>query len=142
MSNTIIEQDHLEFPRGVGKLKAEVAVQEAGLTDLEQQNLRSSVLVQKLGCFFGVGPAGKLEWARFKLDFKQEELDQFRVEEKPEVTAVRYASSIGRIGETTRQKMERMITENPAELEPHIRRVYKLLIEAGNEVSGKTARAI
>jgi hypothetical protein len=125
MPNAIIERDYIWFHHGVEKLKAQVVVLEADLADLEQQNLGSSRLVQKLGHFFGFGAAGKLEWARFKLNFKQEELEQFRVQEMPEVTATH------RTGETTRQKMARMIAENPAELEPHIRRVYQSLIDAG-----------
>jgi uncharacterized protein YneF (UPF0154 family) len=32
--------------------------------------------------------------------------------------------------ETARQKMERMIIENPPALEPHIRRIYQIMIEA------------
>jgi hypothetical protein len=125
MPNAIIERDHLWFHHGVEKLKAEVVVLEDGLADMEQQNLRSSPLVQKLGHLFGFGVAGKLEWARFKLNFKQEELAQFRVQEMSEVMAT------GPAGETTRQKMARMIAENPPELEPELRRVYQSMIDAG-----------
>ena len=125
MPNAIIERDHLWFHRGVENLKAEVVVLEDGLADLEQQNLRSFPLVRKLGHLFGFGVAGKLEWARFKLNFKQEELARFRGQEMSEVMAT------GPAGETTRQKMARMIAENPAELEPHLRRVYQSMIDAG-----------
>jgi len=125
MPSAIIERDHHWFHHGVEKLKAEVAVLEARLAELEQQNLRSFIVVQQMGRFFGFGAAGKLEWARFKLHFKQEELDHFRIQELPEAMAT------GRVAETTRQKMARMIVENPAELEPYIRRVYQSLIDAG-----------
>ena len=125
MPETIIEQDPLWFYLGVERRKAEVAKLEADLANLENQNLRHSTPVQKLSRFFGIGAAGKLEWARFKLNFKQEELDQFRFQEMPEVKTTHP------VGETTRQKMQRMITENPVELEPHIRHVYQPLIDAG-----------
>ena len=123
MPNAIPEQDHLRFHRGVEKLKAEVALFEAAFTDLEQQSFRSSPLMRKLGRYCGFGAAGRLEWARFKLNFKQEQLDQFKAQPRMAETTAR--------PETARQKMERMIAENPAELEPHIRRAYQPLIEAG-----------
>jgi hypothetical protein len=91
MSGARFEQDPLWFERGVEDLKAEVAVLEAQLAELEQKNLRSPVLLQKLGEYLGFGAAGKLGWARFKLNFKQEQLD--RLEAQPEtlkVTAKRY----------------------------------------------------
>lgn len=124
MSNAISEQDRMWFHRGVEKLKAEVAMFEAALTDLEQQSFRSSPLMRKLGRYCGFGAAGKLEWARFKLNFKQEQLDQFKAQSGMAETTERR--------ETARQKMERMIAENPAELEPHIRRAYQPLLEAQN----------
>jgi hypothetical protein len=54
------DQDPLWFQRVVENLKEEVAVMEAQLADLEQKNLRSPVLHQKLGEYFGFGAAGKL----------------------------------------------------------------------------------
>jgi hypothetical protein len=139
MPSTKFEQDPLWFQSGVENLKEEVVVLEAQLAELEQKNLRSPALLQKLGEFFGFGAAGKLDWARFKLNFKQEQLDRF--EAQPEMLKVtvkhyetaaepRCAPPASRARETARQKMERMITENPAPLEPHIRRVYQSLIEA------------
>ena len=76
MPDTKIEQDPLLFDRRAGELKAEVAVLKAQLTLLEQ-TLSSSAIIRKLGEYFGFGAAGKLDWARFMLDFKQEELDRF-----------------------------------------------------------------
>ena len=76
MPDTKIEQDPLWFDRRAGELKDEVAVLKAQLTLLEQ-NLSSSATIRKLGEYFGFGAAGKLDWARFMLDFKQEELDRF-----------------------------------------------------------------
>lgn len=122
MPDAIPEQDRLRFHRGVEKLKAEVAMFEAAFTDLEQQSFRSSPLMRKLGRYCGFGAAGKLEWAAFKLNFKQEQLDQFKAGSEIAETTERR--------ETARQKMERMIAENPAELEPHIRRAYQPLLEA------------
>jgi hypothetical protein len=86
MLSAKFEQVPLWFQRGVENLKEEVAVLEARLAELEQKNLRSSVLLRKLGEFFGFGAAGKLDWARFKLNFKREQLDQF--EAHPEMLKV------------------------------------------------------
>jgi hypothetical protein len=47
MSGARFEQDPLWFERGVEDLKAEVAVLEAQLAELEQKNLRYPVLLQK-----------------------------------------------------------------------------------------------
>ena len=77
MSGARFDQDPLWFWRGIENLKEEVAVLEAQLADLEQKNLRSPVLLQKLGEDFGFGAAGKLGWPRFKLNFEQEQLDRF-----------------------------------------------------------------
>jgi hypothetical protein len=86
MPSAKFEQDTLWFQRGVENLKGEVAVLEAQLAELEQKNLRSHILLQKLGEYFGFGAAGKLGWARFKLNFKREQLDRF--EAQPEVLKV------------------------------------------------------
>ena len=77
MPRAKFEQDPLWFQRRVENLKEEVAVLETQLAELEQKNLRSPVLLQKLGEGFGFGAAGKLGWARFELNFKQEQLDRF-----------------------------------------------------------------
>lgn len=47
------------------------------LASLEQQYKRSSALKNSLGRAFGFGPAGKLEWVRFKLRYKQGQLAEF-----------------------------------------------------------------
>lgn len=60
------------------ELQREVALFSTQLSALEQQHARSSTLSKLLGRAFGFGPAGKLEGARFKLDFKQEQLAQFK----------------------------------------------------------------
>jgi hypothetical protein len=86
MPDEKIEQDPLWFHRRAAELKEEVGVLKAHLAELEQKNLRSSVIIRKLSEFFGFGAAGKLEWARFKLNFKQEELDRF--EAQPEMLKV------------------------------------------------------
>jgi hypothetical protein len=77
MLSAKFEHDPLWFQHRVENLKEEVAAQEALLAELEQKNLRSPVLLQKLGYFFGFGAAGKLDWARFKLRFKREQLNRF-----------------------------------------------------------------
>jgi hypothetical protein len=86
MSGAKFDQDPLRFRRGVQNLKGEVAVLEAQLAELEQKNLRSPVLLQKLGEYFGFGAAGKLVWARYKLNFKRKQLDRF--EAQPEMLNV------------------------------------------------------
>ena len=86
MRSANFEQDPLRFRRRVENLKEEVAVLEAQLAELEQKNLRSPVLLQKLGEYFGFGAAGKLVWARYKLNFKREQLDRF--EAQPEMLNV------------------------------------------------------
>jgi hypothetical protein len=91
MPSAKFSQDPLRFQRGVENLKEEVAVLEAQLAELEQKNLRSPVLLRKLCEYFGFGTAGKLGWARCKLNFKRDQLD--RLEAQPEtlkVTAKRY----------------------------------------------------
>jgi hypothetical protein len=86
MSGAKFEQDPLGFQRRVENLKEEVAVLEARLAELEQKNLRSPVLLRKLGEYFGFGAAGKLVWARYKLNFKRDQLDSF--EARPETLKV------------------------------------------------------
>ena len=91
MSSAKFEQDPLWFRGGVENLKEEVAVLEAQLAELEHKNHRSPVLLQKLGEFFGFGAAGKLVWARFKLNFKRDQLDRFEAQpETLKVIAKRY----------------------------------------------------
>ncbi len=91
MSGAKFEQDPPWFQRGVENLKEEVAVLEAQLAELEQKNLRSPVLLQKLGAYFGFGAAGKLVWARYKLNFKRDQLVRFEAQpETPKVTVNRY----------------------------------------------------
>jgi hypothetical protein len=135
MYSAISEQDQPWSQREVEKLREDVAVFEARYVALEQQNRRSSPLMQKLGRYFGFGAAGKLDWARFKLNFKQEQLASYETQlASGDVITHRSGTApesqpTAAARETARQKMERMITENPAALEPHIRRVYQPLIE-------------
>jgi hypothetical protein len=67
MRSAKFEQGPLWFRRGVESLRGEVAVLEAQLAELEQKNLRSPVLLQKLGEYFGFGAAGKLDGCSFGL---------------------------------------------------------------------------
>jgi len=59
------------------ELQGHVADFAAQLETLEGEISRSSALSKALGQAFGWGPTGKLERARFKLDYKREELAQF-----------------------------------------------------------------
>jgi hypothetical protein len=92
ITGPIIEQSHSWFCGKTEELQQEVSVLETQLAELEQNNLRSPVLLQKLGEYFGFGAAGKLGWARFKLNFKQEQLDRFeaQLEMLKKVTAKQY----------------------------------------------------
>jgi hypothetical protein len=132
MYKEIIEENPSTTALEVEKLRDEVAVLIGQQATLAQQNLRASTLLQKLGKTYGFGVAGKLEWANFKLKFKQEQLADCEQ---------RYSNTLlpdgppglhlaAPIRETARQKMERMVLENPLELEPHIRRVYQPLMAA------------
>ena len=59
-----------------GELQEEVTNFAAQLAALEQEYARSNALTKALGRAFGFG-AGKLEWARFKLSYKREQLAEF-----------------------------------------------------------------
>ena len=74
MYSAKIEQDHLAVRWEIERFKEDVAALKAQLAGLEQENLRSSVLFQKLSKYFGYGAAGKLDWVRFKLKYKEDEL--------------------------------------------------------------------
>jgi hypothetical protein len=78
MSIAKIEQDRAWVYGEVERLKSEVAVLEAKLADLKQQHAQAPALLQILNNYFGIGAAGKLDWARFKLKLKQEELALFK----------------------------------------------------------------
>ncbi len=139
MPDVKVDQDPLWLQRKIEELKEEVEYLDAQLAKLEQENLRSSALLRKLGAHFGFGAAGKLDWARFKLNFKEKELDRYiaqseilKVVAKNFETAPepRCAPPASHSTETAQQKMERMIAENPPSLEPHIRRLFQSLMDA------------
>lgn len=81
MHSAKIEQDLLEVRQEIERFKEDVTTLKAQLAGLEQENLRSSVLFQKLSKYFGFGAAGKLEWVRFKLKYKQDELQRCEAEQ-------------------------------------------------------------
>jgi hypothetical protein len=76
-----VEQDLLVARQEVERFKEDVAVLQAHLAGLEQENLRAPVFMQKLGRYFGFGAAGKQDWVRFKLNYKQEELERCQIEQ-------------------------------------------------------------
>jgi hypothetical protein len=138
MPDVKIDQDHLWLQRKIEELKEEVEYLDAQLAELEQENLRSSVLIRKLGAHFGFGAAGKIDWARFKLNFKEKELDRYIAQYEmlkvvtknfEPVPEPRSAPPDSNATETAQQKMDRMIAENPQSLEPHIRRLFQSLME-------------
>ena len=113
-------------------LKQEIIKLTTQRTALERENLRASPLRQNLGKQLGFGAAGKLEWVYFKLAYQQEELTRLSPTQERLNGGTPLSEQVAMPqSETTRQKMERMVTENPLDLEPHIRRVYEALIAAG-----------
>ena len=71
------EQDNEWVRQRREELQKEAAVFAAQLAALEQEYARSSALHKMLGRVFGVGAAGKLERARFKVSYKREQLAEF-----------------------------------------------------------------
>jgi hypothetical protein len=130
------ETDQKWFNGEVDRLKSEFVGFEAEYAELLQRRPSASSLFQKLGHYFGFDHAEKLNWALFKLKLKQDQLVSFeaqskKVDERSLSTGTAPAvHPIPPPMETARQKMDRMIAENPPALEPHIRRIYKTLIEA------------
>ncbi len=131
MQRAEIDREQLEFKEQIKGLKDDIAGLTTRRDALEQENHRASLLMQKLGKYVGFGAGGKLEWIKFKLKFKQDQLAGLVMHPEEGRNGVeRLLSMVSPASETTTQKMERMVTENPLELEPHIRRVYQSLIEA------------
>src|SRR5262249_37495733 len=71
------EQDNEWVSQSGEELQKEAGVFAAQLAALEQEYARSSALLKMLGRAFGFGAAGKLERARFKVSYKQEQLAEF-----------------------------------------------------------------
>lgn len=136
MQRAEIDREQKQFKQQIKELKAEIA----GLTNrrdvLEQENQRFSPVMQKLSRYIGFGAGGKLEWVNFKLKFKQEQLAELVIHPEDGMNGVAKLLSLVPSSqdypgaETALQKMERMVRENPPELEPHIRQAYQGLIEA------------
>ena len=135
MSGEIATEDRVQLGVEIEKREQEVAIFKADLAKLELEDSRSPALLRMLARAFGFGAAGKLERARFKLGFKQEELSQLKTQDELRAQTIRLSNPASDrqfappFAETTEQKMERMITENPAELAPHIRRIYQQQIK-------------
>lgn len=136
MQHAEINHDQQQFKEQVKELKDDIAKLAAHREALEQENHQSSPMMQRLGKYIGFGAAGKLEWVCFKLNFKQEELARLMTyPEEPMNGVARPLNMVSALNpttasETTREKMERMILENPSALEPYIRRVYQSILNA------------
>jgi hypothetical protein len=76
-SAVLTEQDNEWVRRRREELQKEAAVFAAQLAALEPEYARSPALLKILGRAFGFGAAGKLEWARFKVSYKREQLAEF-----------------------------------------------------------------
>lgn len=55
-------------------VKEEIVVLKSEVTNLEQQQAKTPKILQILGKWFGFGPTNKLDWVRFKLKVKTEEM--------------------------------------------------------------------
>jgi len=75
--SVLTEQDNEWVRKRREELQNEAAVFAAQLAALEREYARSSALLKMLGRAFGFGAAGKLERARFKVSYKQEQLAEF-----------------------------------------------------------------
>jgi hypothetical protein len=76
-SPMLTEHDNERVRQRREELQQEAAVFAAQLAALEQEYARSNALLKMLGRAFGFGAAGKLERARFKVSYKQEQLAEF-----------------------------------------------------------------
>lgn len=136
MQRAEIVREQEEFKRENKEIKAEIARLTQQRDVLIEEHLRASPLMQKLSRYIGFGAGGKLEWVNFKLKFKQEQLAERVLHPEEEKNGVATLLSLATASqtkpaeETLPEKMERMVIENPPQLEPHIRRVYQALIVA------------
>ena len=73
----LTEQDNEWVRQRREELQKEAGVFAAQLAALEQEYARSPALRKTLGRVFGFGAAGNLQWARFKVSYKQEQLAEF-----------------------------------------------------------------
>ena len=131
MQRAEIEREQEQFKQQIQELKADIASLTTQRDALEQEHRRSSPLMQKLSRYVGFGAGGKLAWINFKLKFKQEQLAGLVIHPEERMNGVATLLSMvppSSIKETVEEKMERMVRENPPDLEPHIRRVYQRLI--------------
>ncbi|HEX4951448.1 MAG TPA: hypothetical protein VFZ34_32620 [Blastocatellia bacterium] len=131
MERAEIDQEQEQFKQQIKELKVEIASLAKQREVLEQEYQRASPLMQKLSRYVGFGPGGKLEWLNFKLAFKKEQLAELVIHPEEGMNGVARLHSLvppPSGTETLQEKMERMVRENPPDLEPHIRRVYQRLI--------------
>src|SRR5215813_6107470 len=78
MSGEVVERNRAQTETEIGRLEQEVAILDDQLAKLVLKDSQSPPLLRMLGKAFGFGASGKLEWARFKLKFKQEELSRLK----------------------------------------------------------------
>lgn len=126
MQQTEIDREQGQFKKEINEVKAEIASLAKLRDALEQEYARYSPLRQKLGRYFGFGASRKLEWVNFKLKFKQEQLAALVIPLEVGMNEASLAPTPS-VTEIIHEKLERMVSKNPAELEPDIRRVYQRL---------------
>lgn len=145
MSVNQVTQDHAGLRGEIDRVRQEVVVLQSQLAGLARENSRGPKLLQTLSGHLGFGAAGPLEWPRFKLKLKQQELVLLEAhyeklgvsDHRPRpATQRQIVPAGGRAGETARQKMERLIEESPGALVPYIRRIYRPIIEAEESPEG------
>ncbi len=76
-SPVLTEQENEWVSKRREELRKESALFVNQLAALEQECARSSALSKMLGRAFGFGATGKLERARFKVSYKNEQLAEF-----------------------------------------------------------------
>ncbi len=134
MQRAEIERDQQEFKQQIKELKADIVGLTTRRAALEQENHRASLLMQKLGKYVGIGVGGKLQRVTLRLQYKHKQLAGLVLHPEEHMNGVAKLLSMlpqaTLTNETSRQKMECLVTENPLEPEPHIRRIYQPIIKA------------
>ncbi len=129
MQRAEIDRDQQQFKQQIKELKAAIAGLTARREKLAQDNRRASLLMQKLGQYFGLGAGGKLKWVSWKLAHKQKQLAALVMHPEERMNGV--ATLLRMIPQPTAPNESKpQKPENPLESESSIRRIYQPLIEA------------
>lgn len=75
-------------PGRAEELQAEISALERQLADFDQRSAVLPFFIRSFYRAFGFGATGKIEWARFKLGFKREELAEFKAQLQSSLTSL------------------------------------------------------